>query len=243
MEPKTIVITGASCGFGKAMTETFAVEGHQLILVARNAERLDAVADYATRLGARAISVCGDVTKSDVFERVIDAANDFGGAIDVLINNAGGGIKVAPVEAQTEMSIRDCLALNLESAINACRVIVPRMKTRRRGLIINIASACARLAWPEWSVYSAAKAGLAMFSRCLYAEARAYGVAVTVIYPGASNTSFQQNADLERFDWDEAIALRPEHIAAAVKSVVNMPRGGVVPEMVVYGQAQDITPF
>ena len=243
MKNKTIVITGASSGFGRAMTDKFASAGASLILVARGREKLQKTVDAANKNGAKAVAVCGDVTDPATFEKILVAAEKLSGRIDVLINNAGGGVKIAPVEEQTKESINQCINLNLVSVINACRIIVPQMKRQRDGLIINITSACAKFAWPGWSVYSAAKTGVYMFSRCLYAEVREAGIKVTVLHPGGSNTGFQQSADIENFDWQDEMSLRPEHIAQAVYSLVEMPQGGVIPELAVYGQAQEIIPF
>ena len=82
-----------------------------------------------------------------------------------------------------------------------------------------------------------------MFSRCLYAELRSSGIAVSVIVPGGSNTGFQQDAGITTFEWDEKNALRPEHIADAAFSIVTQSHGAVIPEMIVYGMAQDVIPF
>ena len=117
------------------------------------------------------------------------------------------------------------------------------MIERRGGLIVNVTSACAKFAWPGWSVYSAAKAGLAMFSRCPHAEPRPHGIAVTVLTPGGSNTGFQASAGISGFDWDESESLRPEHVAHAALSIAAMPPGAAVPEIVAYGMAQEIIPF
>jgi short-subunit dehydrogenase len=240
---KTALITGASSGFGEAMATAFAEEGASLVLVARTAEGLARVAAKLKRSGVEVRTVAGDVTVSATFERALKAVVDAWGKLDILINNAGGGVKIAPVEGQTEDSIDSCIALNLTSVINACRIVVPVMKSRKTGLIINVTSACAHFAWPAWSVYSAAKAGVAMFSRGLYAEVRPHGIAVTVLTPGGSNTGFQDKAGIDAFHWDESQSLRPEHIAQAAVAVATMAPGGVVPEMVVYGQSQEIVPF
>jgi NAD(P)-dependent dehydrogenase (short-subunit alcohol dehydrogenase family) len=163
--------------------------------------------------------------------------------LDILINNAGGGVQIAPIEAQTPESIADCLNLNLASVINGCAVVAPVMQRQQSGLIINVTSACAQFAWPGWSVYSAAKAGVAMFSRCLYTELRPHGVAVTVLAPGGANTGFQSAAGIGAFDWDDSDSLRAEHIAHAALAVATMPHGAVVPHLVAYGMSQDIVPF
>ncbi|MCK4983110.1 MAG: SDR family oxidoreductase [Victivallaceae bacterium] len=240
---KVIIITGATSGFGEAMVEKFGNAGCKLVLVARTQAKLDATVEQINAAGGEAVAVCGDVTKSGTFEKVLAVALEKFGRLDVLINNAGGGIKIAPIEEMDDASIRSCLDLNLNSVIKACRIIVPQMKKQKSGLIINLTSACAKFAWPEWSVYSAAKAGLSMLSRCLHAELRPFGIGVSVIVPGGSNTGFQKKSGIDTFEWNEENALRPEHIADAAFSIVNMPQGGFVPEMVVYGMEQEVIPF
>ena len=152
---KVIVITGATSGFGLAMAEKFNKNGAKLVLVARNAERLQTLADKLNTIGGKTITVAGDVTQSETFQEVLDSAVKHFKRIDVLINNAGGGVKIAPIEEMDDESIQDCMNLNLNSVIKSCRTIVPQMKKQGNGLIINITSACAKFAWPEWSVYSA----------------------------------------------------------------------------------------
>jgi NADP-dependent 3-hydroxy acid dehydrogenase YdfG len=240
---KVIVITGATSGFGQAMADKFCQSGCKLILVARTQAKLDITVEQVNATGGEAVAVCGDVTKSETFAKVLEVALEKFGRIDVLINNAGGGVKIAPIEAMDDVSIQACLDLNLTSVIKSCRTIVPQMKKQGSGLIINLTSACAKFAWPEWNVYSAAKTGLSMLSRCLHAELRPAGIGVSVIVPGGANTSFQKNSGIDTFEWDEENALRPEHIAEAAFSIVNMPQGGFVPEMVVYGMEQEVIPF
>lgn len=240
---KVIIITGATSGFGLAMAEKFGAAGARLVLVARNRSKLEETVGEVAKRGGTAIAVAVDVTTVGAFEKVLAAAMEKFGRVDVLINNAGGGVKIAPVEGMDDVAIQQALDLNLVSVVRACRTIVPQMKRQGSGLIINLTSACSKFAWPQWSVYSAAKAGLSMLSRCLHAELRPAGIAVSVIVPGGSNTGFQQNAGIDAFQWDEANALRPEHIADAAFSIVSMAKGAVVPEMVVYGMEQDVIPF
>lgn len=240
---KVIVITGATSGFGLAMAQAFAKAKAHLVLVARNEKKLTQTAQTIEKFGCKVVTVTGDVIVNETFEKVLAIALEKFGRIDVLINNAGGGVKIAPIEEMDNASVKACFDLNLTSVVNACRIIVPQMKKQKSGLIINLTSACAKFAWPEWSVYSAAKTGLSMFSRCLHAELRPNGIGVSVIVPGGSNTGFQQRSGIGVFEWNEEKALRPEHIAEAAFSIVNMPQGGFVPEMVVYGMEQEVIPF
>jgi len=240
---KVIVITGASSGFGLAMAERFGKAGCKLVLVARNKEKLADAVTMAEAAGGKAVPVAGDVTSEETFKKVLAVSMEKFGRLDVLINNAGGGVKIAPVESMDDRSVQECLDLNLACVVKACRIIVPQMKKQGNGLIINLTSACAKFAWPQWSVYSAAKAGLSMLSRCLHAELRPFGIGVSVIVPGGSNTGFQKNAGIDTFKWNEENALRPEHIAEAAYGIVSQPKGAFVSEMVVYGMEQEVIPF
>lgn len=240
---KIIVITGASSGFGLAMAERFGSAGARIIPVARDAAKLEEVVKIIRKAGGEAVPVAGDVTDTATFDKILAAALEHFGRIDVLINNAGGGVKIGPIEEMDDATIQACFDLNLGSVIRGCRAVVPQMKKQQSGLIINVTSACAKFAWPHWSVYSAAKTGLSMFSRCLFAELRPFGIGVSVIVPGGSKTGFQQNAGIGAIEWDESNALRPEHIAEAAFSIVNQSKGAIVPEIVVYGMEQEIIPF
>ena len=109
---------------------------------------------------------------------------------------------------------------------------------------MNVSSVCDRRSWPGWSVYSAAKAAVNAFSKCLYTELRPHGVGVTLLVPGGSNTGFQGAAKgVPKFEWDESLAVRPEHFADMVYQACALTRGGCVSEMVVIGLAQDIAGF
>lgn len=239
LKNKVVIITGASSGFGEAMTRLFHAEGARLVLVARTKSKLEAL-----QLQCPGVEiVAGDVCDISTYERALQVAVDQWGRLDVLINNAGGGVKIAHLEEQDDASITQAIELNLNSVMRGCKVVIPLFKAQKEGLIINVTSACAKFAWPGWSVYSAAKAGLSMFSRCLYTELQEHNVAVSVITPGGSNTGFQAGANIDSFEQDESNSLRPEHIAEAAKSIASMPKGGVVPEMVVYGMSQQIQPF
>jgi short-subunit dehydrogenase len=109
---------------------------------------------------------------------------------------------------------------------------------------VNVSSVCDRRSWPGWSVYSAAKAGVNAFSKCLYTELRPHGVGVTLLVPGGANTGFQSAAQgVAKFEWDESMAVRPEHFADMVYQACALTQGGCVSEMVVIGLAQDISGF
>ena len=245
LKGKVAVISGVGSGFGKATAELFAkIDQVNLILIDFNQQALDATAKACKESGSKVVALASDVTKAATFERALKEALDNFGKVDFLINYAGGALKVAPIEEMDDEINRRIIDLNLTSTIMSCRTFTPQFKKQGSGKIINVSSACDRRSWQGWSVYSAAKAGVNAFTKCLYTELRPHGIAVTLLVPGGSNTGFQTAADgVQKFEWDEDLAVRPEHFADMVYQTCALTKGGCVSEMLVYGLAQDVSGF
>lgn len=245
LKGKVAVITGVGSGFGKATAELFArADQVNLILIDRNAQALDCTAENCRASGSKVIALACDVTSRITFERALESALDSFGRVDFLINYAGGALKVAPIEEMDDEINRRIIDLNLTSAIMSCRTFTPQFKKQGFGKIINVSSACDRRSWPGWSVYSAAKAAVNSFTRCLYTELRPYGIAVMLLVPGGSNTGFQSAAEnVTKFQWDEELAVRPEHFADMVYQSCALTKGACVSELVLYGLAQDVSGY
>jgi NAD(P)-dependent dehydrogenase (short-subunit alcohol dehydrogenase family) len=242
---KVAVITGVASGFAKATAELFArLDKVNLVLIDVNEAGLKDTVRNCEKSGSKVVSFKGDVTKGETFERALKECLAAFGRVDFLINYAGGALKVAPIEEMDDEINRRIMDLNLTSTIMSCRTFTPQFKKQGSGKIINVSSACDRRSWPGWSVYSAAKAGVNAFTKCLYTELRPHGVAVTLLVPGGSNTGFQAAAaGVNKFEWDEGLAVRPEHFADMVYQTCALSRGGCVSEMLVYGLAQDVSGF
>ena len=242
---KVAVISGVGSGFGKATAELFATADQvNLVLIDRNEQALKATADVCEAAGSKVIALASDVTRPETSQRALKEALDAFGKVDFLINYAGGALKIAPIEEMDDEINRRIIDLNLTSTIMSCRTFTPQFKQQGFGKIINVSSACDRRSWQGWSVYSAAKAGVNAFTKCLYTELRPHGIAVTLLVPGGSNTGFQSAAEgVAKFEWDEELAVRPEHFADMVYQTCALTRGGCVSEMLVYGLAQDVSGF
>ena len=245
LKGKVAVISGVGSGFGKATAELFAqADQVSLVLIDRNEAALKATADVCEAAGSKVVALASDVTKPETFERALQEALAAFGKVDFLINYAGGALKVAPIEEMDDEINRRIIDLNLTSTIMSCRTFTPQFKQQGFGKIINVSSACDRRSWQGWSVYSAAKAGVNAFTKCLYTELRPHGIAVTLLVPGGSNTGFQgAAAGVNKFEWDEELAVRPEHFADMVYQTCALSKGGCVSEMLVYGLAQDVSGF
>ena len=161
------------------------------------------------------------------------------GRIDVLINNAGGGVAIKNVVDQTKAEIDRAIQLNLNSVIYAANVFAPIFQKQCSGTIINMSSVCARQCWPEWSVYAAAKAGMLNFSKGLYTELQPYGVRVTCLLPASAAPHFSTASGIDCV----VRKLRTDDIAQTALFICKLPAHAVVEDVTVWGIDQVVNPL
>ena len=232
---RIVLVTGASSGYGKAISKAFKDAGDTVIMTARGAQKLE-----AARLevgGDDAISM--DVTLTSDWKKIVDFIMKKYGRLDILVNNAGGGVTIKEVVDFTDEEIDSVIKLNLNSVIYGCREVAPIMKNQRSGTIINISSVCARHSWPTWSVYASAKAGVLNFSKGMYLEMQPYGVRVTCVIPSSASTGFQSACGIG----NTTDKLMPEDIAETVLYVASLPERAVVEDVTVWGIDKQINPL
>lgn len=181
---KVAVLTGASVGIGLAVAEGFAAEGVNLVLAARQRERLEQVAlDIATRHGVRVVPVACDVGTTEGVDALVGAAiQEFSGA-DILFNNAGTGSNETIMEADDE-KWQAYWELHVMAAVRLARGLVPSMKQRGGGSILHNASICATQPLGYEPIYNVTKAALMMFSKNLANEVVKDNIRVNTINPG-----------------------------------------------------------
>ena len=232
---KTVIITGGTAGYGLATAKAFKNAGYTTLITGRDLARLEA---SQKECGADYIFV-QDVKSYEGWLSLRDFAKERMGNIDVLVNNAGGGIAIRPIEDHTKETIDEILALNLNSVMYAAQVFANEMKTRGEGTIVNIASVCATHAWADWSVYAAAKAGVLNFTKGLQTELQPFGVRASCVIPASASTKFQASAGLgETND-----SLQTEDIASTVLFVAEMPKRAIVEDVTVWGMSQAVQPL
>ncbi len=183
LNEKVAVITGGSVGIGLAVAKGLAAEGANVLIAARGAERAVAeAAGIAAEFGVQAVGVGADVATAAGCDTVISAAKEMGGA-DILINNAGTGSNETILEADDE-KWRYYLDLHLMAAVRLSRGLVPQMKAKGGGVVLNNASICA--VQPLWyePIYNTTKAALLMFSKTLATEVVGDNIRVNTINPG-----------------------------------------------------------
>lgn len=216
MTPQTVLLTGASSGIGLATAEALAARGHRLVLAARRAESLAALARRLDPSGSRVLAVPTDVTVDTERRALLAAAEAQFGPVDVLINNAG--VTVERGWWWDDPDPLRVLRVNLEAPIELTRLVLPAMRARGRGHIVNIGSVAGRAATN--GMYSASKFGLRGFSLGLRRELRGSGVTVSLIAPGFVRSEMTASARLPMPD--------PEIVARAVADVLEHPRREVI---------------
>ena len=184
LKNKVAVVTGGSVGIGLAVAEALAAEGSNLVLCARNEARVTEKArEIAQRHGVKAIGVEADVSKADAVDRVVEAANQAFDGADILINNAGTGSNETIAEAPDE-KWQYFWDLHTMAAVRFARGLIPSMKKRGGGVILNNASICAKQPLGYEPIYNVTKAALMMFSKCLSNEVIGDNIRVNCINPG-----------------------------------------------------------
>lgn len=223
----TVLITGASTGIGAAYAERFATRGHDLVLVARNAEKLEAnAARLRAETGVKVDVLPADLTQPEQLVQVETRLRD-DAAIGILINNAGGNVG-GNFLTQGVDDLSTLVTLNATSVLRLSHAVAPRFASKGEGAIINISSVLSFA--PEFgtSVYTATKAFVLSLSQALQAELRSKGVYVQAVLPGATRTEIWNFADpsslppmmevdelvdaaLIGFDRREAVTIPPLH--------------------------------
>lgn len=247
--PKTILITGATSGIGKAAALRFAAENWNVILVGRRKERLDELSrqilkDYPVQVHA----LCLDVSdRLAVYEAIATLPEAFQSP-DVLLNNAGGAKGLSTFMDGNPDDWEWMVDVNLKGLMYMTHAVLPLMKKAGRGHIINVGSIAGREIYPNGNVYCAVKAAVDMLSKGLRIELLKEGIKVTHVAPGAANTEFS----LVRFDGDRQKAdavytgytpMSGEDVADAIFYAANMPYEVNISDIEVLPRAQGGTNF
>jgi len=232
---KQALITGASIGIGKATALAFAACGINLALVSRESENLEAVAAAAREVGVKAEAYPLDLAKIEQVQSSISAIAAQLGAVDILVNSAGMGYTGSL--AQTSLADwQNVLDLNLTSVWQCILGVLPSMRDRGSGIIINVSSIAGIQTFPNWGPYCVSKFGLMALSKTLAAEERARGIRVTAICPGSVNTPMW-DTDTVHADFDRSAMLTPEIVAQSILHAVQLPPSAVIEEITLMSNA------
>jgi NAD(P)-dependent dehydrogenase (short-subunit alcohol dehydrogenase family) len=231
---KVLVVTGASSGIGEATARRLALAGGTVVLVARGAERLAQVRDEIVAGGGQADVAPGDLSDLEDIDRLAAEVLDRHGRVDVLVNNAGRSIRRSlDLSYDRFHDFERTMQLNYFGAVRLILAVLPSMRARHSGHIVNVSSVGVQAAVPRFAAYVASKAALDAFSECAQAEVHADGVRFTTVYmplvrtPMIEPTRIYQSlpaieADDAASMLCDAVTYRPRHLGTVVGTAAAM---------------------
>ena len=223
---KTVLVTGATAGFGQAVARRFVRDGHRVIATGRRADRLEAL---RAELGASLLPFPLDVTDAAAVAGLPSGLPAAWQEVDVLVNNAGLALGIAPAQSALLQDWETMVATNVTGLMRMTHTLLPGMVERDQGHIVNVSSTAARYPYPGGNIYGASKAFVTHFSANLKADLVGTGVRITDLEPGLVGGSefsairFGGNAEKASAVYAGTIPLSPDDIAEAVAWVVGLP--------------------
>lgn len=213
LQGKTVLITGASSGIGRATAIEMARRGANVVLGARRAELLDAVAAECRALGVTATALATDVTKPEECHRLVASA----GRVDVLVNNAGFAI-FDPISTAKPDELRAMMETNYFGALHCTQAVLPQMFARGEGTIVNVASIAGIMGYARMGGYCATKFAMIGMTEALRDEVLEKGVRVALVCPGTTETEFFVKAERGKMPGANRLILASsaERVARAV---------------------------
>lgn len=224
----TALVTGATEGIGRATALALGRAGYRVGICSRTIEKVEATLAELRAQGVTAAGAAADVADPDQVRHLVDQVRGTLGEIDVLVNNAGVLI-ARPIEELTLEDWDVTMATNLRGLYLTTRLVLPGMRTRRQGTIVNVASLAGRNGFVGGSAYSASKHAVLGFSRSLMLEVRKDNVRVIAICPGSVATGMLRDQAMLKPDHERI--LRPEDVAASILHVLTLPTGALVSEL------------
>ena len=224
LDGKTIIVTGASSGFGEAIALACAQAGAKVSLVARRKELLESVAEAARAHGGRALVCPADVSDDEQIYAALEKTRAAFGPIDVLVNNAGLNHTERSIADTSAAQWRELMDVNLTSAFVFTKAVLPEMIEQGDGLIINLASRAGM--YPSLLAgvgYSASKIGMEALNTVTNEEGNPHGVRACLFNPGAGNTPIIDRRPVKFSAEQKALMIQSEDIAATVVFLASLP--------------------
>ncbi|HEX3185113.1 MAG TPA: SDR family oxidoreductase [Pyrinomonadaceae bacterium] len=205
LRDKTVLVTGGSRGLGLVLAREFAANDARVAICARDEQELEQASDDLQSRGADVLAVKCDVTNMTEVEAMMNRVRQRFGKVDVLVNNAGT-IQVGPLEVMNREDFEKAMLAHFWGPLNTILAVLPEMRERGHGRIVNISSIGGKIAVPHLVPYSASKFALVGLSKGLYSELRKDGIVVTTVCPGLMRTGSPRNANFkgkhrEEFAW------------------------------------------
>jgi len=223
LDGKVAIVTGSIQGIGRAAAETLAAAGASVVINNHvDGDSLEVVAQEMRDKGGNVKAVAADVTKKDDAQKLVDAALEMGG-IDILVNNAGGLVKRVPVAEFDETHFHTVIDVNLLSAFIMCNLVIPHMKEKKSGKIINFSSQAAHDGGgPGSAVYSSSKGAVWTMTKSLTKELGPFNINVNCITPGFIGQTVFHNTFTPQETHEKVIGLIPLRRHGAPQDIANV---------------------
>ena len=229
------LITGCSTGIGREIARAALEAGHSVVVTAR---RVESVADFTDEYGDLAVTVALDVTDKEQIATAVRTATDAFGGIDVLVNNAGNGY-LAAIEEGEDDQVRKLFDVNYFGVVDMIKAVLPGMRARGAGHIVNISSMTGLVANPPNGYYSSTKFALEALTEALAQEVKPFGIKVTAIEPGAFRTDWAARSMWESAtpisEYDDTVGSRKTMIKEFANHLPGDPRKAAEAVLMVTG--------
>ena len=241
---KTILVTGATSGFGEATARRFVKEGHRVIITGRREERLSNLkSELEAEHGAAILSLCFDVRNQKEVSQHIESLPVEWKQIDVLVNNAGLAAGLDPIQDGLRDDWERMIDTNVKGLLYVTEAVIPAMKSAQKGHIINVGSTAGKEVYPRGNVYCATKHAVDALTKGMRLDLLPLGTKVTQIAPGAANTEFSTvrfHGDKERADaaYEGYTPMTADDIAELVYYSTTLPEHLCINDLVVTSTAQ-----
>ncbi|WP_339201523.1 SDR family oxidoreductase [Paenibacillus sp. FSL P2-0322] len=243
IQDKVVIITGASSGIGEATAKELASKGAKLVLAARCEARLQKLQEAIQNNGGQAVYKVTDVSSHEQMEELADYALKEFGKIDVMVNNAG----VMPLSPVHEKKIKEwdlMVDVNIKGVLYGIAAVLPTMRERREGHIINVSSIAGHLVFPASSVYSGTKFAVRAITEGLRREECINNIRTTIVSPGSIDTELTaaiSNSELKTaINEVMKIAIEPSNIARAIAFAIEQPADVAINEMIIRPTIQEL---
>ncbi|QNE43847.1 SDR family NAD(P)-dependent oxidoreductase [Frigoribacterium sp. NBH87] len=242
----TWLITGCSTGLGRAFAEEALARGHDVVVTARDASTVQGIADAHPD---HAVATALDVTDADQVAAAVALAGERFGGVDVLVNNAGYGYRAA-VEEGDDADVARLFDTHFHGSVRTIKAVLPGMRARRSGTIVNLSSIGARRTGPGSGYYGAVKAAIEQMTMALRTELAPLGVTATVVEPGSFRTDFSgrsltesatviddyaETAGKRRIGVDSSHGTQPGDPTAGARLLVDAVESGEAPYLLLLG--------
>ena len=226
---KLALITGATKGIGRSTAKTFARSGWNLILLARDIQKLQDLKNELSNTGVQINILAFDLSKSEEVDQNLNQCIKRFGCPSVVVNNAGfafnGELVSMPLDKWQEI-----IQVNLTSVFQICSFLVPLMRIKG-GLIINVSSHAANNAFPQWGAYCVSKAALASFTKCLREEERKNSIRACTITLGSVNTPLWES-EFVKSDFNKDSMLSSDRVSDTILFIAEQPKSQLIEDLI-----------